>query len=174
MTDDEAKNLARQEPPTVSSSSTDGDTESAAVSSENNTDQKFVKVTHEELFSGPLPPPKILAQFNEIQSDFAERIVSMAEKQALHRQAIEGQMLEAQIGDDKRQRCETFIGQFFGFIITLAIITIAAISIYLNPTWPVMAFSSLVGGGGIVGLVYAFRYTKQADKADKKNKTESE
>ncbi|HMI82169.1 MAG TPA: DUF2335 domain-containing protein [Solirubrobacterales bacterium] len=40
-------------------------------------------------FSGPLPHPQVLAQYNDAVSDGAERIVRLAENQAQHRQALE-------------------------------------------------------------------------------------
>ncbi len=39
--------------------------------------------------SGPLPPPEMLAQYEEILPGAAERILSMAERQAEHRQKME-------------------------------------------------------------------------------------
>ena len=39
--------------------------------------------------SGPLPPPEMLAQYEEILPGAAERILSMAERQAEHRQKLE-------------------------------------------------------------------------------------
>jgi uncharacterized membrane protein len=45
-------------------------------------------------FSGPLPHPQLLAQYNEAVPNGADRIVKLTENQARHRQAIEsrGQM----------------------------------------------------------------------------------
>jgi uncharacterized membrane protein len=40
-------------------------------------------------FSGPLPPPRLLAQYNDAVADGAERIVKLTENQALHRQVLE-------------------------------------------------------------------------------------
>ena len=87
----------------------------------------------------------------------------MAERQASHRQETEKLGLTAQIGDDRLQRRETFIGQFLGFVLSSIIIITAAVSVYLNPTWPVMAFASLIGGGGVYGIILAFRYTKHIE-----------
>ncbi|MFH1117198.1 MAG: DUF2335 domain-containing protein [Pseudomonadota bacterium] len=42
-----------------------------------------------ERFSGPIPPPETLAKYNEIVPDAADRILSMAETQATHRQRLE-------------------------------------------------------------------------------------
>ena len=40
-------------------------------------------------FSGPLPPPQVLASYDQILPGCAERIIKMAEEQGLHRRAIE-------------------------------------------------------------------------------------
>ena len=40
-------------------------------------------------FSGPLPHPQVLAQYNEAVPDGAERVFRMTEKQAQHRQGLE-------------------------------------------------------------------------------------
>lgn len=46
-------------------------------------------------FSGPLPPPEVLARYNEALPGGAERIVALAEEQAGHRRRMEarGQVL---------------------------------------------------------------------------------
>ncbi len=46
-------------------------------------------------FSGPLPPPEVLARYNEALHGGAERIVALAEEQASHRRRMEarGQVL---------------------------------------------------------------------------------
>ena len=46
--------------------------------------------------SGPLPPPEMLAQYEEILPGAAERILSMAERQAEHRQKMEQDESEAE------------------------------------------------------------------------------
>jgi uncharacterized membrane protein len=47
------------------------------------------------VFSGPLPPPAVLARYNDALPGGAERIVALAEKQAQHRRQMEsrGQLL---------------------------------------------------------------------------------
>lgn len=44
-------------------------------------------ITH--YYSGPLPPPGMLKEYNEIQSDFAERIMRLTEEEARHRREME-------------------------------------------------------------------------------------
>lgn len=43
----------------------------------------------EASFSGPIPPPSVLAQYNAIIPNGADRILKMAESQSAHRQAME-------------------------------------------------------------------------------------
>lgn len=57
-------------------------------------------VRHEissQSFSGPLPHPEILVQYNNAVPDGAERIIVMAETQANHRMALESRVVDADI-----------------------------------------------------------------------------
>lgn len=47
-------------------------------------------VKREQYFTGPIPPPAILAEYNAIIPDAADRILKMAEKQSAHRIKMEG------------------------------------------------------------------------------------
>lgn len=67
-------------------------------------DEAVVQAVHLE-FSGPLPHPQLLGQYNEAVPDGAERIVRLVEDQAHHRQALESR------------------GQIFGFV--LAVISLS-------------------------------------------------
>jgi uncharacterized membrane protein len=42
-----------------------------------------------EVFSGPLPPPTLLDQYNKIVPGSAKTIIEMAEGQSKHRQELE-------------------------------------------------------------------------------------
>jgi uncharacterized membrane protein len=44
-------------------------------------------------FSGPLPPPEVLKEYNDILPGLADRIMKMAEKQSTHRQKIEDNVI---------------------------------------------------------------------------------
>jgi uncharacterized membrane protein len=106
----------------------------------------------EQHFSGPLPPPEILEQYQSIDPNFPERIIAMAEQQAAHRQHLEKQAVEAQIRDDKSQRVETRIGQFLGFLIACACLTASVLVVVFQPTAAGATVGSIIGGGGIIGL----------------------
>lgn len=53
-------------------------------------------------WSGPLPPPAALDQFNQIIPNGAERIMAMVEREQAHRIAEESAILQATIKDTAR------------------------------------------------------------------------
>jgi uncharacterized membrane protein len=48
-------------------------------------------------FSGPLPPPKAMADYENVVSGSAERILAMAEAQAAHRREMEKTVIKGNI-----------------------------------------------------------------------------
>ena len=53
-------------------------------------------------FSGPIPPPELLARYNDIVPNAAERILSMAEREAAHRQQVERDVTASNIDSQSR------------------------------------------------------------------------
>lgn len=107
---------------------------------------------HQQLFSGPLPPPDDLEKYEKISPGFADRIVQMAEKEADHRRNVD--MIN--LGLDKELLAAhsrtTFIGQLFGLGIgVLALLTCAYLIINGHEV-----SGALIGTTGITGLVAVF------------------
>lgn len=93
-------------------------------------------------YNGPIPPPNMLQQYDDILPGAAERILRMAEEQSAHRKELEKKVIE---GDDKRASR----GQVFGFIIALVVITAGFVLMFtgketLGISSIVTALSSLV------------------------------
>ena len=76
------------------------------------------------IHSGPLPSPDILEQYNKIEPGTANRIISMAEKQAEHRQQLEKRIVTADIRD-------SFLGIICAFLLGAGTI-VGGIIIALN------------------------------------------
>lgn len=87
-------------------------------------------------YKGPLPPPHILKAYDIIQPGFAERIVSMAEKQAEHRQGLERIVIH---GDTKR----AWWGLGLGFVVAMAFLYVCYLLIMAGHEW----------AGGIIGTI---------------------
>lgn len=77
--------------------------------------------TQQVITTGPLPSPEALRSFEEIQLGFAERIVTMAESEAIHRRNMESTIITAQISDRRAHRSEARIGQIFALAASLTL-----------------------------------------------------
>jgi uncharacterized membrane protein len=74
---------------------------------------QFVARVQGTVFQGPLPPPEILAGYDEVLPGAADRIVAMAEKNQAHRHALEAKVIPAGIASER-------LGQILAFVLYLA------------------------------------------------------
>jgi uncharacterized membrane protein len=95
--------------------------------------------------SGPIPPPQILAGYDEILPGSAERIIAMAEADAEHQRAMDRAIFEATSSERRRGQ------NYAAFIAVIAFVT-ALVSLYLGSP----ATASVIGGATVVGLVTVF------------------
>lgn len=110
-------------------------------------------------FSGPLPPPEILIQYNEAVPDGAERIIALAEKQADHRMALESRVVDSDI---KRANW----GLAAGFIVALAGLLVSYLIIDGGNT----TAGLILGGIDLVGLVGAFIYGTVSRRSEREQR----
>jgi len=104
-----------------------------------------------ESFSGPLPPPSLLRQYDKVIPNAGERFLIMVEQETQHRRSQETARLQAEIDDQDAQRSEIRRGQIFALIIALAgIILGSVISVWQPVAGPV------ISGVTLVPLVTAF------------------
>jgi len=112
-------------------------------------DKKQVQLTGSS-FSGPIPPPQVLADYDKISPGFADRIISMAESEAKHRHTLEEKALKSQI-------IEIRLGQIFAFLIGSFTIAAGAFSAIRGA----QIAGSIIGSGGVIGLVSVFIYGRK-------------
>jgi uncharacterized membrane protein len=96
-------------------------------------------------FQGPIPPPDALAGYERIQTGLADRIVRMAEEEQRQRHQLESEITKRSFDEARR-------GQNLGF----AIGTVAIIAGALTATAGASIPGSIIGGGGVIGLVAVF------------------
>lgn len=85
----------------------------------------MTQVTQTQQWTGPLPPPAALEQFNGIIPNGAERIMRMVEEEQAHRIAHENTRQDAEIKANRR-------GHWMGSGITVLAIAAAAVGGYLG------------------------------------------
>jgi len=109
-----------------------------------------VSAHHLESYQGPLPHPQHFQKYDEILPGAADRILSMAESQARHRQTIE--------------RREQILDGFLGWcgILSAFMICIAAIGGGIHCILNNRSVSgTILGGAGMAAVVGAFLYGRR-------------
>jgi uncharacterized membrane protein len=110
-------------------------------------------------FSGPLPHPALLAKYNEVVTNGAERIMAMAERQSIHRESLEAQVVAENVASQKR-------GSIFAFIICLIGLLggFTLIAVGKSPYGLASIISSLAALAGV--FVYG-KYQQRKERQDK-------
>lgn len=70
-------------------------------------------------FQGPLPPPGMLRQYDEVAPGTAERIIAMAESEQRHRHKEDVRINSANVVLSRVNAAEMLLGQIFAFIIAM-------------------------------------------------------
>lgn len=99
------------EPPEVLAGS-----EAGTVSPEADDQGHRTVVTHAQQWSGPMPPPAMLEEFDRVVPGAAERILALTERETGHRIEWEKKALDANVGESRR-------GQWLGAGISALAVT---------------------------------------------------
>jgi uncharacterized membrane protein len=103
--------------------------------------RSMVRIAHEVAeFSGPLPPPSYLREYDLIFPGAAGRIISMAEAEQKHRHRWERSALN-----------NTTVGLWFGFLIALSLVGGGVYSVYTGQPYVAGGFLT----AGAIGMVPA-------------------
>lgn len=117
-------------------------------------------IAHQSMVhQGPLPDPNTLAKYEEICPGAADRILTMAEQQASHRQDIERVAVRSGSRD-------SIWGIASGLIIGLATTVSGTIIVLNGHEWP----GAFLGASGLIGLVSVFVYGTRSNRKERENK----
>jgi uncharacterized membrane protein len=111
-------------------------------------------------FAGPLPPPAVLAQYNEIVPNGAERIIAMAERQSAHRETLESQVV---LGNASQQK----MGSTYAFILSL--IAISGGIYLIHDGRSVSGLVAILGD--LATLAGVFVYSRESQKQERVEKS---
>ncbi len=103
-----------------------------------------------ESFSGPLPPPQILSDYERIVPGSAAKILDMAVSQSEHRKSLETKVINSNVSNSK-------LGLWFGLVIGLVGIGAGAFLALYDK----QIAGSVIGGGSLASLVGVFIYGSQ-------------
>lgn len=110
-------------------------------------------------FEGPLPPPNVLAAYDEVVPGAAERLLDMAEKQARHRQHLERLVVE---GAHRRANQGLWVG------FAVAVLFLAA-SVWLILT-DHGVYGAVLGTVDLVALVTVFVVGRSEQRREREAK----
>ena len=108
-------------------------------------DDSRIEIVSSANWSGPLPPPSYLAEFESILPGAAERVFKQFENEGHHRRAL----AEA---DSRFVARDAAIGQVLAGIYAIAAFSLTGFAIYMNATW----VAAILGSGTIVSGIVAF------------------
>lgn len=100
-------------------------------------------------FSGPIPPPTIIAGYENVVPGAADRIIKMAEQQSSHRQAIE-------LMETKAEMRDSLLGVIFAFGLGTGCLVACIIMVIMVPVAAGAICGSILGITGIASIVAAF------------------
>lgn len=140
---------SRDETPSRRDAPQAGDTNSAQQ-------HALVQQMELESFSGPLPPPQVLQEYENILPGLADRIVRMTEIQSAHRQDLERYITRS---DSRRANA--------GLICAVLIAVMGLVGSYLLITGGYSFEGTGLGGATLVGLVVAFIYGTNSRKQER-------
>lgn len=127
--------------------------------------EKIVKVAAQVFareFSGPIPSPDIMADYENIMAGATDRILSMAENQSRHRQSMESIKVKAESRD-------SLLGVIFAFMLGAGCIVACVIMVIMVPNAAGVICGSVLGVTGISAIISTFlRNTRKQLQEEKK------
>jgi len=113
-----------------------------------------------ESFSGPIPPPEVLREYDKILPGLAERIVTQVDRQTEHRISLESKVIESDIRRSRQ-------GLVCGFVVSLTCVLGGIIAVVLghDVAGTTIATGAVVALAGVFVYGTAMRRSERTDKA---------
>ena len=115
-----------------------------------------IQTTISSSFSGPLPPPGVLAEYEKVLAGLPSKIVAMAEKEQGMREKSQDYQVDLQRKASANERLKTYGAIFF----TAALFSVAGLATYLGN--PVIAVPLGLAGFGSALLQFILKWSGRA------------
>jgi uncharacterized membrane protein len=112
-----------------------------------------------EQYSGPIPPPELLRQYDQIIDNGAERIFSAFELQTRHRQSLERTVVD---GNEERAKR----GQWMGFTLAIVVLGLGTSMVFSGHD----AAGATIVSADLVGLAGVFVYGRRTQRQEREAK----
>ena len=108
-------------------------------------------IVSRQQFSGPIPPPEALKQYDIVVPGLAERIMKMAENEAASRLRNDDKLVDNIVRS-------SFLGIFFAFASVVLLAALACLALIND--YPVVASGTVVIIASVAGMFILFRNRK--------------
>ena len=108
-------------------------------------------IVSRQQFSGPIPPPEALKQYDVVVPGLAERIMKMAENEAASRLRNDDKLVDNIVRS-------SFLGVFFAFASVVLLAAVACFAIMND--YPAVATGTVVVIASVAGMFILFRNRK--------------
>ncbi len=114
-------------------------------------------------FSGPIPPPEIIKEYEAVLPGSADRIIKMAESEQEYRHNLRHQQVKFESRD-------SLFGIISGFLLCVGTILAAVFFVYKSPSSAAVIMGSLLGmsGPGAV-IVTIIKSTRAGNRSKEKD-----
>jgi len=116
-----------------------------------------------------LPTPEILAQYNNLGAEAAERIIALAEKEQEHRHKMQEKLVDARLLAQKQAKNERRLWQVFAF--SLAVVSVVCGSIAAMLREPIAG--EIISSVGVLGLVVVFVFSFREASEERQQRKET-
>lgn len=113
------------------------------------------KMIISETYEGHLPSPEMMEKYNAIDPTFANRILSLTEKEQNHSHLL-----------DRRQTKNIFISMYLGIACAFLSVLIVSYLVYLCLEKGFPGAASTIAVGVLVGIAGVFMYQRKKSKKD--------
>lgn len=124
-------------------------------------------------FTGPIPPPGILEQYNRIFPDAANRFISMAERDQEHRHKMHEKLVDAQIIDNKQERTERRLRQIFGLTVGVVSIMAGSVTAIFDASIAGSIAGGVLGSAGVAGWLVSIYVLDRREQQKAQTQLES-
>jgi len=116
-----------------------------------------------------LPTTEILAQYNNLGAEAAERIIALAEKEQEHRHKMQEKLVDARLLAQKQAKNERRLWQVFAF--SLAVVSVVCGSIAAMLREPIAG--EIISSVGVLGLVVVFVFSFREASEERQQRKET-
>ncbi|NJO53846.1 MAG: DUF2335 domain-containing protein [Bacteroidales bacterium] len=116
-------------------------------------------------FSGPLPPPSMLAGYDAVVPGSAERLLKMAEESLQHAHAMDRELVAHQNRTLACEQTYRMSGLILGFLAVIAVLALAGIFAWLGYPWLAAAFGGVTVAAVATAFVRGRFAARQAESA---------